>query len=269
MNPTLQTILIACACFAALGLLFGLLLAVASKVFEVKKDERAEQVLACLPGANCGGCGYVGCAQLAEAIVKGEASPAACTASPHQTAVDIAAILGQEPPARTVRKRAQVMCSGDLSTARFKYAYDGASDCVAATQLGGGTKLCLNGCIGFGTCVSKCAFHAISLENGLAKVDYHKCTGCGACVKACPKGIIRLIPYDAVCWVGCMSVSDAKTTNQQCSVGCISCRICEKNCPFDAIHVENGRAVIDYDKCTGCSVCVSKCPRKIIHKKER
>jgi len=263
MNP----LLIALLCFAGLGLLFGLLLAVASKAFEVKTDERAEKILACLPGANCGGCGYVGCSQLAEAIVRGEASPNACTASPHQTAVDIAAIMGIDPPGERVRMRAQVMCSGDFSTARFKYEYDGASDCVAATQLGGGTKLCLNGCIGFGTCAGKCAFHAISVENGIAKVDYHKCVGCGTCVKSCPKGIIRLIPYQAVCWVGCMSTSDAKTTNAQCKIGCIGCRICEKNCPFDAIHVENGRAVIDYSKCTGCGVCADKCPRKVIHKK--
>ena len=45
-----------------LGALFGLVLAVASKVFEVKKDPREEAILSHLAGANCGGCGYPGCA---------------------------------------------------------------------------------------------------------------------------------------------------------------------------------------------------------------
>ena len=50
-----------------------------------------------------------------------------------------------------------------------------------------------------------------------------------------------------------------------CSVGCIACGLCEKNCPSDAIHVVDNIAHIDQSKCTGCGTCVTKCPRKIIH----
>ena len=53
----------------AIGLFFGALLAFASIVFKVEKDERIDQVCELLPGANCGGCGYTGCSALAEAIV--------------------------------------------------------------------------------------------------------------------------------------------------------------------------------------------------------
>ena len=43
-----------------LGAVFGLVLAIASKIFEVKKDPREEAILSHLAGANCGGCGYPG-----------------------------------------------------------------------------------------------------------------------------------------------------------------------------------------------------------------
>ena len=49
-----------------------------------------------------------------------------------------------------------------------------------------------------------------------------------------------------------------------CSAGCIGCRICEKNCPKEAIKVEDNVACINYDLCINCGICASKCPRKII-----
>ena len=58
-------ILIAAACLAAIGLLLGAALGFASKVFFVKEDERKTQILELLPGANCGGCGFAGCANYA------------------------------------------------------------------------------------------------------------------------------------------------------------------------------------------------------------
>ena len=51
-------IIAAIAVLGALGALFGLILSVASKIFEVKKDPREEAILSHLAGANCGGCGY-------------------------------------------------------------------------------------------------------------------------------------------------------------------------------------------------------------------
>lgn len=249
--------------FIGLGLLMGALLALASKLFAVKKDEKAEAIKECLPGANCGGCGYSGCDAYAAAVSAGDAPVNKCSVGGAEAASKIAQIMGVDA-GEQVRMRAQVMCSGTGEYAKKKYIYEGIDDCVAASKIGGGDKMCKNGCIGLGTCVRACPFDAIVVENGVAAVDYSKCKGCGICVSACPKGIIKLIPFDAKHWVGCMSVDDGKNTRKVCDVGCISCKICQKNCPAGAINVDNFVASIDYDKCTGCDICTDKCPRHII-----
>ena len=249
--------------FIGLGLLMGALLALASKLFAVKKDEKAEAIKECLPGANCGGCGYSGCDAYAAAVSAGDAPVNKCSVGGAEAASKIAQIMGVDA-GEQVRLRAQVMCSGTGEYAKKKYIYEGIDDCVAASKIGGGDKMCKNGCIGLGTCVRACPFDAIVVEDGVAAVDYSKCKGCGICVSACPKGIIKLIPFDAKHWVGCMSVDDGKNTRKVCDVGCISCKLCQKNCPAGAINVDNFVASIDYDKCTGCDICTDKCPRHII-----
>ena len=249
--------------FIGLGLLMGALLALASKLFAVKKDEKAEAIKECLPGANCGGCGYSGCDAYAAAVSAGDAPVNKCSVGGAEAASKIAQIMGVDA-GEQVRMRAQVMCSGTGEYAKKKYIYEGIDDCVAASKIGGGDKMCKNGCIGLGTCVRACPFDAIVVEDGVAAVDYSKCKGCGICVSACPKGIIKLIPFDAKHWVGCMSVDDGKNTRKVCDVGCISCKLCQKNCPAGAINVDNFVASIDYDKCTGCDICTDKCSRHII-----
>jgi len=263
-----MSVLIAAGIFAGLGLLSGIMLAVASKIFEVKKDERIDKIIGCLPGANCGGCGRSGCAALAADIVAGKASPSSCTVGGAPVALAIGEIMGVEAEI-PMRMRAQVMCSGTEEYAKKKYVYSGAKDCIAAEKMGGGDKLCANGCIGLGTCVATCKFDAIHIVKGVAIVDYKKCEGCGACTQACPKHIIKLIPYDSAHWVGCMSVEKGAVVNKQCAVGCIACKKCEKNCPAEAIKVVNFLASIDYTKCTGCGVCVDNCPRGIIWSSSR
>lgn len=258
-----MNLLIALAVFVALGFLLGVLLAVASRVFAVKTDERIPRVLDCLPGANCGGCGYAGCAAMAEAIVKGDAKPGGCPVSDGEAKNKIASIMGVEASG-SVRMRAQVLCSGTKDLAKKKFLYEGVADCIAATKLGGGDKLCPNGCIGLGTCAAVCPFEAIEIHNGVAVVNYHKCQACGLCADACPKHLIELIPFDSRVWVGCKSVDKGAVTRQYCDVGCISCKKCEKTCQHGAITVTDFVAKIDYEKCVQCGDCVAACPRKII-----
>lgn len=249
--------------FAAIGGVLGFALAFASKKFEVKTDPRVEAIEEALPGANCGGCGYNGCHALAEAVARGEAKCNSCGAGGLEAAEKISKIMGVSAEA-PVRMRAQVMCSGTYEYAKKKYAYAGADDCISAVKMGGGDKLCPNGCIGKGSCVAACPWGAIKVKDGVASVDYRLCTGCGACAAKCPKHIIKLIPYDSAHWVGCMSIDKGADTRKYCDVGCISCRLCEKNCPSGAIKVTDFVAAIDYAKCTGCDKCINVCPRKII-----
>ena len=87
-------IVIAIALLGGLGLGFGLVLAAASKVFYVETDPRLDQLNACLPGANCGGCGYAGCGAYAEAVLNGEAPIGACASGGNECAQGMAAIMG-------------------------------------------------------------------------------------------------------------------------------------------------------------------------------
>ncbi len=63
---------------AVLGLLFGVLIAVLSKVLYVEEDNRITTVTEMLPGYNCGACGYPGCNGLATAIIEKGASVDLC-----------------------------------------------------------------------------------------------------------------------------------------------------------------------------------------------
>ncbi len=256
-------ILLPVVAIGGMGLIFGAILSLAAKIFAVEKDERIPQITECLPGANCGGCGYAGCGAAAEAIVKGEAAVNCCPVGGDEAAKKIAEIMGVSAGA-TEKMVACVMCLGDCKTAKNKYDINESMDCHTANRLSGGMKVCANGCLGFGTCVQKCKFGALSLIDGIAVVDKEKCTNCGSCMRECPRHIIGRVPYSLQAVVKCNSKAKGKETREACNVGCIGCGICAKNCESGAITVADNLAVIDSEKCIGCGVCAEKCPRKII-----
>lgn len=249
----------------ALGAVFSLILALASKVFEVKSDPRLDLILDCLPGANCGGCGYAGCAGCAAAILEKKAPVNACPSCSGLQTSRIAAVMGVE--VKSVERRvAFVRCSGGERANRKFERYVGIEDCVAATKVSGnGTLNCSFGCLGRGTCVQVCKFDAIHINaNGVAEVDQDKCTHCMQCAAACPRHVITDVPYAADVVVPCANKEKGPLAKTRCAVSCIACRLCEKNCPAGAITVVDNLAVIDYSKCTSCGICVEKCPRKLI-----
>lgn len=261
---SITNVLIAGAAVGVLGLILGIALGIFGKIFFVQVDEREEQVRECLPGNNCGGCGYAGCDGLASAIVNGAAPATGCPVANAEAHAAIAAILGLEVGA-VEKKVAYVMCSGTCDKTERKYNYYGINDCRKAMFVPGqGDKLCSFGCLGFGSCVSACQFDAIHVVDGVAVVDKEKCVSCGKCVTACPKNLIELVPYSAPVAVACHSNDKGKDVRVACKTGCIACSICVKQCEFDAIHVENNLAKIDYEKCTGCGKCAQKCPQKVI-----
>lgn len=256
-------ILLPVVAIGGMGLIFGALLAVAAKIFAVEKDERIPKIEECLPGANCGGCGFAGCSAAAAAIVAGEASINCCPVGGNDAAKKIAEIMGVEAKAEE-KMTAFVMCSGTADVTKNKYENNENIDCHTANRLGGGMKECAFGCLGFGSCVAKCMFGALSLQNGVAVVDREKCTNCGACMAECPRNIIKRVPYSAKAVVACTSKDKGKDTRSACGVGCIGCGICAKNCEAGAIEVIDNCATIDYKKCTGCGLCAEKCPRDAI-----
>jgi len=258
MNPTILASIIG---LGALGLLFGLILALASKKIAVEIDPRVEKILEILPGANCGACGFAGCSAYAEAIVAGKAPITECTPGGTEVVEKIATIMGVE--AVTVEpKVAVVQCKGGRKEAKQKYIYQGIEDCNAAAILAGGPKACIYGCLGLRSCVRACPFEAIIMnDNGLPVILEDRCTGCGICVDVCPRGIIKLIPRSQKVYLGCISRDKGKKVKEVCSVGCIGCSLCAspKITPSGKVHMEDNLPVLppdwdDYQK------AVEKCP---------
>lgn len=262
MNVT--AIIIAAVVIAATGIIVGIGLGLFGEKFKVEVDEKEAAVREALPGNNCGGCGYPGCDGLAKAIAEGKAPANACPVGGAPVGEKIAAIMGVEAGS-SEKMVAFVKCKGTCDKTKVKYTYHGIEDCKkAAVVPGGGPKACSYGCMGFGSCVKACKFNAIHVIDGIAVVDKEKCVACGKCVAACPQKLIDLVPYKAEHLVQCNSHDKGKDVKAKCDVGCIGCTLCTKQCEFDAIHMDNNVAVIDYEKCTNCGKCAEKCPVKII-----
>ena len=264
MTEILIAAVAAAAVCGIVALLLGLFLGFAGEAFKVEVDPKEEAINGVLPGNNCGGCGYAGCSGLAAAIAKGEAPVGQCPVGGDPVAAKIAEIMGVSAEAG-VKKVAFVKCAGTCYAAKVDYEYTGVEDCAAMAFVpNGGAKGCKYGCLGFGTCVKACPFDAIHVEDGIAIVDDEKCKACGKCIAVCPKNLIELVPYKADYVVNCNSKDKGKAVMDVCSVGCIGCGLCAKNCASGAIVMENNLAHIDQDKCVGCGVCATKCPKKII-----
>ncbi|MFH0911259.1 MAG: RnfABCDGE type electron transport complex subunit B [Planctomycetota bacterium] len=249
---------------ASIGVLLGLVLAWGGKRFHVEVDPRLAELEAALPGVNCGACGHPGCSGYAEAVAAGRAAMNLCAPGGAATARALAAVMGAEVEAAEP-KYALTACRGGSVAVRFLYR--GVEDCRAAAVpgLAGGRKACTWGCLGFGSCVKACPFAAIALgPDRIPVVDETKCTGCGRCVEVCPRGLNRVDPESRTVFVRCRSRDKGALANKLCEHGCIACRKCEQECPFDAIHVIDNLAVIDYQKCKLCGKCVAVCPKQVI-----
>ncbi len=250
---------------STIGIVFGLGLAFASRIFKVEIDPKIEKILSLLPGANCGVCGRAGCSGLAEAIAKGDVGLTSCPVAGEESYNEIASILGVEKETLT-KKIARVRCGGG-NRAKDKYIYKGVKTCVGATLLAGGQKLCKFSCLGFGDCVDACPFGAIHMgEDNIPVIDSEKCTVCGKCIMVCPRNIISLEDAKGKYYVKCLSQDKGSVVKNACKVGCIACKICER-LSERAFIVENNIARLDYsrvDNETPLKLCVEKCPTKCI-----
>lgn len=247
-----------------LGVALGAILAFSSKIFAVKEDPRLKEIERCLPGLNCGGCGFPGCHGYAIQVMSGRAELNLCRPGGAKTAEELAKVMK-----KSVELKEPMVshrhCNGGLAEAKKKYDYDGIKSCRAASLLNNGFKECPYSCLGYGDCVDMCKFDAIALDkNGLPQINVNLCVGCEKCVKECPRSVLKLVPKKAKIHVNCSNHGPIRILAKMCKVGCIACKKCEAKCPWGAIHVVDNSAVIDYSKCKSCGACAEVCPRKII-----
>ena len=250
---------------AVIGLACAALLVVASKVFHVEVDERVTQVRECLAGANCGGCGFAGCDDYANALVEDESCPCnACAPAGAEAAQKIAEILGRDAGSSEPMV-AQVMCNGVCGKSKTILEWQGMSSCKGAKGWFSTPNACMYGCIGLGDCVKACAFDAIGIIDGVARVNRNNCVACGSCAAVCPQSVVKLVPVKSQVHVLCSSTDKGAVARKNCDNACIGCGKCTKVCNFGAITVEDNKASIDYSKCKSCGLCAAECPTGAIN----
>ncbi len=262
-------ILITIICLSILALISAVILYFVAQKFKVVEDPRIDEIQAILPAANCGGCGFAGCRNFAEALVKAETFEGLnCPVGGGVVMGLSAKILGKEAPLVDPLV-AVLLCNGTPEFRPRTSIYEGASNCSISHNLYIGETDCSYGCLGKGDCVKACSFDAMYMDNttGLPVIIDEKCVACGACVKACPRNIIELrkkAKKDRKIYVACSNCDKGGPARRACKVACISCNKCFKVCEFDAITIENNLAYIDAGKCTFCRKCVTECPTNSI-----
>lgn len=259
----MPVIIITAIVLTLVGIAVGFGLVATGRKFHVDVDEREAAVRAVLPGNNCGACGYAGCDAMAAAIAKGEAPVSGCPVGGTPVAEEIGAIMGVKAEA-VERKVAFVRCKGSCDVTHNQGNYIGVRDCRTAALSGMNVPDCDYGCLGFGSCESVCPNDAIKVVNGVAVVNEKKCVACGLCVKACPKGLIELVPEKSRVRVQCSNRERGPVVKKVCEAGCIGCTLCVRQCESDAISVTNNLARVNYDNCIQCGKCAEKCPSKVI-----
>lgn len=264
-----STVLITIISLSLLALISAVILYFIAQKFKIFEDPRIDEVQAVLPAVNCGGCGFPGCRNFAEALVKAETFEGLyCPVGGAAVMEQAAKILGKVAPVvePTV---AVLLCNGTPEFRPQTSKYDGVPDCRIAHNLYIGETDCSYGCLSLADCVRACAFDAMYMnsETGLPVIIDDKCVSCGACVKACPRHIIELrkkARKDRKIYVACSNCDKGGPAGRACKVACIACNKCYNVCEFDAITIENNLAYIDAFKCTFCRKCVTECPTNCI-----
>ncbi|MCE5325141.1 MAG: RnfABCDGE type electron transport complex subunit B [Planctomycetaceae bacterium] len=258
-------ILLAAGTMLVLALAAGFVLGWANKALHVQADPRIESILSILPGANCGGCEFIGCADYAEALVKDGAAINKCSVGGESCKKMIANILGVEVT-ESWPYRPVVHCGAHTGDKFGRHLYQGEGTCSGANGVAG-VQGCTYGCLAFGDCERSCNFDAIHVVDGLATVDYHKCTGCGACERACPRHIISMVPFkrERMLVVTCCNHDFGKAVKAVCKVGCIGCGACARTSAL--FSMEKNLPRIDYEKydpemAAEFETLMGKCPMK-------
>ena len=257
---SITAILAAALVISVMGLVFGALLGVTGRVFAVPSNPTVVALRECLPGANCGACGFPGCDGYASAVAEGKAEVGACSVGGAKCTAAMAEIMGVAASAG-VRMVAAVACQG-TSERCVEKNYSGIQDCIAASLVSNGTKSCQYACLGLGTCERACPFGAIHVDPAkkIAVVDEAKCQGCKKCVAACPQHVLSMKPENRVAEIKCHNPEKGNALKEKCDKACVGCEACVKACNFGALTMEKGVPKFDYEKCVGCMACADACP---------
>ncbi len=255
----------------ATGLISASILFIAAKKFKVHEDPRIDQIDEILPAANCGGCGFAGCRQFAEACTKADdLNELLCPVGGSDMMQAVGKILGLEVEAKE-KQIAVLRCNGSKANAPAKVKYDGSMSCKSAHSLFAGESGCQYGCLGLGDCTVVCNFDALYVdqETGLPVVDTEKCTACGACVKACPRNLFELRPEGPNgqrVFVACMNKEKGAQARKNCKVACIGCMKCTKVTESTSVSVTNFLSYIDtnVDPIKDGAELVACCPTNAI-----
>lgn len=266
MSPT---IIITVVSLSLLALVSAVVLYFIAQKFKVFEDPRIDEVQAVLPQANCGGCGFAGCRNFAEALVRADTFEGLnCPVGGAEIMGSAGKILGKVAPVVDPQV-AVLLCNGTPEFRPRTSVYTGASDCRISHSLYLGETDCSYGCMGYGDCVRSCIFDAMYMDSTthLPVISDEKCVACGACVKACPRNLIELrkkAKKDRKIYVACSNCDKGGPAKRACSVACTGCTKCSKVCEYDAITIENNLAYIDAVKCRLCRKCVTECPTNAI-----
>jgi len=252
----------------ALGAALGAALAVAAKKLAVREDRPASAVYEVLPHLDCGSCGFGSCVNYARNVAKRLTGVDRCAPGGEETAKKIARIMGVEVP-EVGPRCAVIHCGAGASARKVRFVYDGVKSCQAANAVGGGYTACTYACLGFGDCERACPFSAIEMVDGLPRVLLDKCTACGKCAHACPRKLITVEKYrveSGLIAVACSSLDKGSETKKLCEVGCIACKICEKEAP-GVFEVRDNLSRVNYQNFQGvgsCQKAIEECPTSCI-----
>jgi RnfABCDGE-type electron transport complex B subunit len=263
---TFQDLWPAAALMLGLGTGFAVVLLIASIKLSIQEDPKVQAIYAALPKIECGTCGFAGCTAYAKAVAANAELLGKCSPGGADAMNKIAAILNLQISGSGAPQRPIVHCRARREDKTFFAEYKGIPACTAANAQPP-VQACAFGCLGFGDCVRSCKFDALNIVDGLTTVNYEKCTGCGACSKACPRFLIKMVPfaYDPIVTVACSSRESGKNTRAFCKVGCIGCGICAKQ--TDLFTVTENLSTMNYEKYTpseAINTAMTKCPTKVI-----
>lgn len=250
----------------SVGLLLGFIIALASRFLSVPKEERIEQIEETLPGANCGACGFAGCAAYAEAVVLNGAPLTRCTSLSADGLRKIGGIMGQKVEAQAEPEKAFIACHAAAADApERQFLYSGLDDCNSRALFYKGPKKCKYGCLGGGSCIEVCPVNAIYRDKrNRVVIDRKKCISCRKCVEVCPMNVIRMIPESADYAVACSHPGKGVQTKADCGVGCLGCSLCVKNSPEGGFVMNGFLAEIDYTRSGDRAKAAEKCPVRCI-----